>query len=234
MINRDTETLIFLTEKSYTHAFNNLGAVQLNALEHLPELIENAVLTHAEKPTHGSDYTDGVYTFFAAARDNQIMPVKLKVKEYDYRGQDIPKNIKAYFDNNPHGYASSYDTVVLEVQDIEKSPSGSAKDVNQNDSFLSPDELSTIMVADLLDLVNGEYEKYIPKLSDRDTESFSNRSLLANAFESVAQNDKEKQKIKEYKGKIDLIQAEEQKLAELNGKIKELSFAKGKAIPIGR
>lgn len=169
-LNRDTKTWIFLTKDSYTHSFNNLGTIQLNAAEHLPELIENAVLTHAEKPTHGSDYTDGVYTFFAAARAEKIMPVKLKVKEYNYAGQDLPKNIKAYFDSNPQGYASSYDTVVLEVQEIEKSPSGSAKDMNQKDSFLSPDELSTIKVADLLGRVKGEYEKYLPKFSDRDSD----------------------------------------------------------------
>ena len=63
--------------------------------------------------------------------------------------------------------------------------------------------------------------------SDRDTESVSNRSLLANAFESVAQNEIEKNKIQEYKGKISLINAEERKLSELNQKIKDLSFAKG-------
>ena len=66
-----------------------------------------------------------------------------------------------------------------------------------------------------------------PLYSDRDTDSVSNRSLLANAFEGVAQNDSEKQKIQEYKGKIERINAEEQKLSELNEQIKELSFAKG-------
>ena len=65
------------------------------------------------------------------------------------------------------------------------------------------------------------------KYSDRDTDSFSNRSLLANALESTAQNEIEKTKIQEYKGKISLINAEERKLHELNEKIKELSFAKG-------
>jgi hypothetical protein len=63
--------------------------------------------------------------------------------------------------------------------------------------------------------------------SDRDNESVSNRSLLANAFEGVAQNEIEKQKIQEYKGKIDLINAEERKLSKLNQKIKDLSFSKG-------
>lgn len=63
--------------------------------------------------------------------------------------------------------------------------------------------------------------------SDRPTESVSNRSLLANALESVAQNDIERNKLKEYKGKISLIEAEQTKLAELRSKIKEMSFAKG-------
>ena len=63
--------------------------------------------------------------------------------------------------------------------------------------------------------------------SDRDTDSVSNRSLLANAFEGVAQNDIERQKIQEYKGKISLIESEERKLQKLNEQIKELSFTKG-------
>ena len=66
-----------------------------------------------------------------------------------------------------------------------------------------------------------------PLYSDRDTESVSNRSLLANAFEGIAKNDIERQKIQEYKDKIDLINSEERKLSELNEKIKELSFSKG-------
>ena len=66
-----------------------------------------------------------------------------------------------------------------------------------------------------------------PLYSDRDSESVSNRSLLANAFEGVAQNDIERQKIQEYREKISLIEAEERKLADLNQKIKDLSFAKG-------
>ena len=65
------------------------------------------------------------------------------------------------------------------------------------------------------------------RYQDRDTESVSNRSLLANALEGAAKNDIERNKIQEYKGKIDLINAEESKLRELNEKIKDLSFAKG-------
>ncbi len=65
------------------------------------------------------------------------------------------------------------------------------------------------------------------RYQDRDTDSVSNRSLLANALESVAQNEVEKQKLQEYKEKIEAISTEEAKLRKLNDQIKELSFAKG-------
>ena len=66
------------------------------------------------------------------------------------------------------------------------------------------------------------------RFSDRNPDSVSNRSLLANALESVAQNDIERNKLKEYKGKIALIESEQAKLADTKAKIKELSFAKGR------
>ena len=114
--------------------------------------------------------------------------------------------------------------------------------------FQGPVTDSNISIADLLDHVNQYFPEVLPEdvlkyyghdarpegklgesalYSDRDTESVSNRSLLANAFEGVAQNDIERNKIQEYKGKISLIESEERKLRELNEKIKELSFAKG-------
>lgn len=161
-LNRDTNTFIFLTSNSYTHAFNNIGEVQLNAAEHLPEFVQNAVLTHVEKPTHGNEYATNIFTFFAAAKNKNVLPVKLKVKAYDYRGQDIPQNIKEYFGNNPQNYTDSYDTVVLEVEEIEKSSLGSVKDIDQKDLFLDPKELYNISITDLLDLVKGDNRKYIP------------------------------------------------------------------------
>lgn len=101
-----------------------------------------------------------------------------------------------------------------------------------------------ISIAELLKIVNRTYQSLlsddvIEKLgvertsekeglfSDRTSESISNRSLLANAFESMAQNDIEKQKIAEYKAKIETKNAEERKLRDLKEQIKEMSFAKG-------
>ena len=58
-------------------------------------------------------------------------------------------------------------------------------------------------------------------------EDTSPRALLANAFEGVAQNDIERNRLQEYRSKIDLIESEERKLRELREQIKDLSFAKG-------
>ena len=162
-LNRDTGTMIFLTKRSYTHAFNNNKELDINAAEHFPELIENAILTHAEPSTHGNENANGVYTFFAAARGKEDVPVKLKVKEIDVVGQEIPANVAAYFEKNPKEYAEAYDSVVLEVLEIEESPNGSGKDVNRNGSFLTPTGLRNIKVADFLSLVNGDESKYLPK-----------------------------------------------------------------------
>ena len=64
--------------------------------------------------------------------------------------------------------------------------------------------------------------------SDRDPDSTSPRNLLANALEGTVSNDVERKKLAEYKKKIALITAEEEKLTELRRQIKELSFSKGK------
>ena len=68
---------------------------------------------------------------------------------------------------------------------------------------------------------------YDTRYQDRDDDSVSNRSLLANAFEGLAKDDTERNKIREYKEHIALINEEEKKLRKLNEQIKELSFAKG-------
>ena len=58
----------------------------------------------------------------------------------------------------------------------------------------------------------------------------SNRSILANALEGVAENDIEKNKLKEYKEKISLIESEEQRLSEIHQQL----FTKGGVEPSQR
>lgn len=61
----------------------------------------------------------------------------------------------------------------------------------------------------------------------KDLDAIDNRTLLAKSLEGAAKNDVEKTKLKEYQKKIELINAEEKKLRELRGQIKEISFSKG-------
>ena len=67
------------------------------------------------------------------------------------------------------------------------------------------------------------------RYSLRDDNSVSNRSLLANALESVAQNDIEKNKLNQYKEKIALIESAQAKLSEIKEKANELRFTKGRS-----
>ena len=178
-LNKDTDTLIFLSNSSYTHTFNNLGDFPLNMAEQLPKIIENAIFTHKEPATHGNSHVAGVYTFFAAVKDaNYTYPVKLKVKEHIYSGQELPKNIKEYFENNPEDYYATYDAKVLEVEEIEESPSGSANKAHQDAYFLDPNGLPMISIADLLELVKGDAEKYIPRKTEKAQFSFKEASII--------------------------------------------------------
>ena len=55
--------------------------------------------------------------------------------------------------------------------------------------------------------------------SDRNVTPTSNRSLPANALETAVQNGQERQKLRDYRAKIGQIEADEQKLSDLNWKI---------------
>ncbi len=78
---------------------------------------------------------------------------------------------------------------------------------------------------EFIDYVNEQAESVDTAQEAR--RPLSNRSLLANALMSVAQNDAEKEKLAEYKQKIAFIDSKQVKLDEIRAKIKELSFAKG-------
>ena len=58
-------------------------------------------------------------------------------------------------------------------------------------------------------------EKNKINYQDRSTDSVSNRSLLANAFEGVVKDDTERKKIREYRENIDGLNEQEEKLREL-------------------
>ena len=172
--NRDTEVMIFLTEKSFTHVFSNLtstfGEDTILAMGHITEIIREAVLTHVAPPKNPNKAESRVFTFFAAIEGkNGIEPVKLTVKEYAKKeSEEFPANIRKYFEE--HGeqeiHNRLYDAEVLEVISIEsakKESGASASDRNRATRFATKGTPnSVISIADLLGLVNGEERKYIP------------------------------------------------------------------------
>ena len=73
----------------------------------------------------------------------------------------------------------------------------------------------------------SELMRFHTMFSERTEDSVSNRSLLANAFETVTKDQVEYQAVQEYKSIVPLLDKEEQKLQRLNDEIKALSFGKG-------
>lgn len=72
-----------------------------------------------------------------------------------------------------------------------------------------------------------DFIDFINEQASEEKKPLTNREILADALETAAQNDIERNKLQQYKEKIDLINAEQAKLHDLRGQIKELSFAKG-------
>ena len=173
--NEDTDSQIFLTEKSFTHAYSNLNAEfgedTIRCMAHIPEIIKEAVLVSADDPRNNRKAETKVYTFFGAVEGvNGLEPVKLTVKEFDFKSlKDVPKNIRAYFENNgiEEKYNSLYDAHALEVVGIEgiKKESDASVKVGAQGARAQDTSDSTISIADLLKLVKGDAEKYIPKFS---------------------------------------------------------------------
>ena len=80
------------------------------------------------------------------------------MKEFEYKGQQLPESIKKYFVENPQDYAASYETVVLEADKIEESSFGSVKDIDEEHLFLDPNKLAEMSIADLVRLVNEKFQ----------------------------------------------------------------------------
>ncbi len=139
----------------------------------------------------------------------------------------------------------------FELYDVAHAVSGRQKKSSQVDTKsqgVNPIKAATISISNLLQIVNSTHQSilsedvlkhlgeqrnskgsYFDKVlfSDRDTEDVSNRSLLVNALSGAAKNADEKQRLLEYKSNIRMLDAEQDKLQNLNKQIKELSFSKG-------
>lgn len=150
-----------------------MGKEQLALARYLPEVIREAVLTHAEQSRKAPrDNTTGVYTLFGAVRtENGVQPVKLKVREYKLGEQDIPQSIRKYLGANPQAetFASVYDGKVLVLEEIEKEEASSSALSRVENSTLGkyPSASSIISIEELLSLVKGDAARYVPRPQNR-------------------------------------------------------------------
>lgn len=65
------------------------------------------------------------------------------------------------------------------------------------------------------------------RFSERDSDTVSNRTLLAEALEGITLNDIEKKKLADYKANAEQLDAAEARLKEVRAEIKDISFSKG-------
>lgn len=177
-INTDTGMPVFVTQASFTHAFSNLrsdfGTDTILAMGHIPELIQTSVLTHVDPPKDPRKAETKVYTFLGAiAGKNGVEPVKLTVKEYNSRNAaEMPQNILNFFRKNKTSstYNRLYDAKALEVLSVESAKKELGASASVAGGKLQPGAKgtpnSTIKIADLLGLVKGEAQKYMPKKSE--------------------------------------------------------------------
>jgi hypothetical protein len=177
-VNRDTGERVFITPTTFTHSFTNLGQEQISAVKKLPEIIENAVLTHRENSRNATtDHSTGVYTLFGAVyADDGVRPVKLKIKEYFVGEQAIPAMVQAQLNAADMTFSKAYDSRVLVLDSIEKegvSSSAAAGTTETVEQEYHPSTPSTVSVAELYELVNEEFRKYLPQKGESENRTYS-------------------------------------------------------------
>lgn len=180
IINADTGEKIFVDYRAFRHSFSNDDAEKMAMAKQMKKLLETAVLTHSEPSKFApNDMSTGVYTLLAAAfTDNGVQPVKIKVKEYYIGKQNVPRVVQNYIDKagGVDTYAITYDGRVLILDDIEKEDASSsarpATDFSVAETY--PSAPSTVSVKELMELVNSDYQKYLPKPVQTQTSASAN------------------------------------------------------------
>lgn len=224
--NKDTGKDIVVGKRGINHGFDRNYEYTALVAYNLKSYLENAVLVNELAPSGGRNFESEVLLGYGETDTGEKVPAYFVVSKLE---TGISKLVE---------FSSLYS---IRAKKIEEDSTNSSR------GFQSPTS-SKISIRELLEIVKGAYSDILPKdvadnfgitrrstkvgssvkYQQRQTESMSNRSLLANALESAATNDIEKKYLENYKEKISLLDAEEKKLADLKRQIKEMSFTKGK------
>ena len=171
------------------------------------------------------DTSEERYEELSAIEDQFI--AKMEVIENDYRGR-LRGLLNDYFLSGKSGY----DGIELEYdghrwvngkrEDVHTYIAFDPKQAKSSDAITYDDNGDIIPISQRFNAEKKDIRYNLPVGEDT-----SPRALLSNALEAVTTNPIEKQKLQEYKEKVEMLNAEEQKLNDLRKQIKKLSFSKG-------
>lgn len=216
----------------------------LDVIPQLTDILSNSILASVERIAHVNNKGTVLYGY----RLYNLYWYEETVEEVNSNGQTEKKNKKT-----PHCLVC---TVVQNTEKAEGYVFRDIENVTinhglpiTNNGMPEPANNDTYTISQLYQFVKGvkredgglkyspaEKSKYLFTYTkrndgvlyqDRPEESMSNRAILANALESTANSEAERELLAKYKTQIDEYNAEEQKLHDLRRQIKDLSFAKG-------
>lgn len=169
------------------------------------ELVENSTYNGSAKDTKNHSATDYFDYFIKTVQiDNKVFDLLADVKRQYYKDGGFVYTLR-----------------LIENKKIKASPiqRGQALLNNSGNTLISED-----IVPQKSDSVNPS-DKNI--YSERDPDTVSNRTLLAEALEGITLNDIEKNKLADYKANAEKLDAAEARLKEVRAEIKDISFSKG-------
>ena len=237
IVNAYTKREIIIGQHGLDHSLDgeNINRLRTNArLSAIGgELVRNAVPVNGLKKKNRQ--AAGTYAMACLVNDNESKTVAIiTVDEYSSKVIDI-------------GYVDITHSINGRFMGKKRDSQSSTREPrNGLDESALATAISEISIADFLEIVNMTHRSILSEdvlnhleetrpadgyysgkvlFSLPDSSDISTRSLLANAFESVAQNEKEQEKLAEYKAKIAFVNAKEKRLREINAKLYQSNVA---------
>lgn len=208
----------------------------LEEIKKIPQILEDPILILKSRNVGRGNRDNTRLVIFGAVKATNGKPVlsvlDIRPKEGRLVIDDMQKVVSSYTkDNDPVSYVKNSDVLYADKKrtasllrtigfqtPIELNVSGSIGSISYSGQNVNIEGKNFSEVFS---------ENVSSKKSSMRREGISNRSLLANALESVAQTDVERNRLSEYKEQIGELNAAEDRLHEINRQIREISFGKG-------
>ncbi len=208
----------------------------LEEIKKIPQILEDPILILKSRNVGRGNRDNTRLVIFGAVKATNGQPVlsvlDIRPKEGRLVIDDMQKVVSAYTkDNDPVSYVKNSDVLYADKK--------RTASLLRTIGFQTPIELNVSGSIGSISYsgqnVNIEGKKFSEVFSENvrsekssmRRERASNRSLLVSALESTAQNETERERLREYKEKIGELNAAEERLGSLNRQIREIAFGKG-------